>query len=429
MENRFCLFFLFFFAQQAFANIDIEQWQTSNNVPVYFVENHNLPMVDVSVNIQAGSAQDFENKAGLAALTQALLAKGAADMDENTISEKLADLGAVFNGSVSRTHTELNFRTLKENQNATLSIFLDVLTQPFFLEKVFQRERANLRLELQDALTRPHVVTRRAFTRALYPQHPFGELVSAQTLSNITRDDLLEFHRRFYVASNLKIVIVGDLSIQEAQKMAEKIAFALPFGEKTPEINAPLPKESKENIILIHPATQSHILMGQITIARNHPDYFPLLAGNYILGGGGFSSRLMQEVREKEGLAYSVYSAFSAGAHSGTFEIALQTERSQAQKALKLIHNIVENLIKNGISPADLNTAQAYLSGSFPLNLDSNKKVLRQVVHIAQLDLPLDTLNTWQEQIQALTVEKVNAALKKHLQPHTFLTVQTDAKK
>ncbi len=414
------------FSANVWAEITIQQWQSAQNVPVYFVESHNLPIVDVAVSFSAGSALDSPDKAGVANLTQALLNKGAGDKDENALSEKWADLGALLGGGVSRLNTELNLRTLKEKQSEAVELFLDVLTRPFFLEKVFQRERANLRLELQDALTRPNILTRRAFTRALYPDHPYGYLVSTQTLDRITREDLLLFHQRFYVAQNAKIIIVGDLSQKEAENLALKIARELPSGELAPTVSAPPPKKEAEFLNILHPATQSHLLMGQVTIARDHPDYFPLLAGNYILGGGGFASRLMQKVRDKEGLAYSVYSAFSAGVNTGTFEIALQTEQSQAQKALLLVQQIVKDCVANGVTQTELSQAKAFLSGSFPLNLDSNQKVFRQVVHIAQQNLPLDTLNTWQEKINAVTLEEVREALKKHIQPQTFLTVQTD---
>ncbi len=430
MENwKSTLLGLLFLSVSPFlqAEIVIEQWEAEKGVPVYFVENHSLPIVDVSVVINAGSAQDPENRAGVAALTEGLLAKGAGDMDENALSDALADLGAVLGGAAGRLSSEVTLRTLSDNYKKSLSIFLDVLTKPHFTLPVFERERNNLRLELQDALTRPNILARRAFIRALYPNHPFGVLTTDQTLSKITRDDLVKFHQQYYVAANLKIVIVGDLKKSAAKKMANQIAVSFMDGEKTPAITAPQPLKDKETRKVPHPAAQSHILMGQITIARSDPDYFPMLVGNYTLGGGGFASRLMQEVREKEGLAYSVYSAFAAGVESGTFEMALQTERTQAPKALALMNKVVADFVKDGPSDAEVEAAKAYLSGSFPLNIDSNKKIMRQVIHIATHNLPLDTLNTWQARINAVTTDEVKAAYQKHLKPETFLLVQTDA--
>lgn len=422
----FCVFFLCV-SPVVWAEITIEHWMTEKDVPVYFVENHNLPIVDIAVVIDAGSAHDPENRAGVAALTQGLLPKGAGDMDENALSDALADLGAVLGGTTGRLTSEVTLRTLSENHKKALNIFLDVLTQPHFVLPVFERERNNLRLELQDALTRPNILAQRAFIRALYPNHPFGVLTTDATLSRISRDDLVAFHRKFYVAQNLKIVIVGDMKKYAAQKIANQIASAFMQGERAPAIAAPTPLSARETRKVLHPAAQSHILMGQISIARSDPDYFPMLVGNYTLGGGGFASRLMQQVREKEGLAYSVWSSFAAGITSGTFEMALQTERSQAKKALELINKITADFVKDGPTDAEVEAAKAYLSGSFPLNIDSNKKLMRQVVYIATHNLPLDTLNTWQEKVNSVSADAVRAAYQKHLHPETFLLVQTDA--
>ena len=218
-------------------------------------------------------------------------------------------------------------------------------------------------------------------------------------------------------------MIVGDATKQQAEQIAEKIAVNLPNGELAKFPAFPPKTEKSEKIVLDHPATQSHILVGQVGIARDNADYFALIVGNYTLGSGGFQSRLLDEIREKRGLAYSVGSQFNANKHPGSFRISMQTKKENTKQALDLIQKIVSDFVQNGPTDEELKAAKDYLIGSFPLNVDSNSKMLEQVSKIAMLDLPLDTLKVWQENIAKISKEDIIKAFQRNINPQNFVTV------
>lgn len=415
-------------AQNVFAGVKIEHWVSPSGARVYFVESRVLPMLDVQVDFAAGSMFDPVGKSGLAALTRAALDLGAGKLDETAIAEQLADIGANLTGGADTDRASVALRTLsvRDKRDPALDILKTVLHKPLFDAAIFEREKARTIAGLKEAMTRPDSIAGKAFWAAMYPNHPYGRQATPESVAALNRDDLVAFHARYYNAANASITLVGDLSRQEAEKMAEAIAAGLPKGQAAA---LPAPPEAPKGGLtqLAHPASQAHVYIGLPAVERGNPDFFPLLVGNYTLGGGGFVSRLMKEVRDQRGYAYSVYSYFAPLKQTGPFQIGLQTKRSQARDAIKVARDVLEGFLKDGPSEDELAAAKANLTGSFPLRLDSNKKILDNVAVIGFYGLPLDYLDQYQARVQAVTADEIKQAFARRVRPESLITVTVAA--
>jgi zinc protease len=409
----------------AVAGPAIEHWVAPSGARVYFVENHALPMLDVEVNFPAGSARDPAGKPGLASLTQALLDLGVEGMDENAIADRLADLGARVSGGVDKDRASVSLRTLsaRETRDAALDVFRAVLCAPKFPADVFEREKARSVAALKESLTLPGAIAGRAFWAALYPDHAYGRNATPESIAAISRADLERFYREHYGASGASLTIVGDIGRSEAEALAQKLTAKLPVtaGSPSPTAAPGLPVGSEQRIA--HPAAQAHVLIGLPALQRGDPDFFALQVGNYTLGGGGFVSRLMREVREKRGFAYSVYSGFAPLMQPGPFQIGLQTRKEQVDEALGVARETLARFLAEGPDESELQAAKQYLSGSFPSRLDSNGEILDNVAAIGFYGLPLDYLDTYINKVEEVTAADVRAAFARHVKPENLVTV------
>ena len=402
----------------------IESWQTSSGARVLFVENHSLPIVDVQIDFSAGTAHEAEGKAGVASLTQALVDLGVSGMDETQIANRLADLGAQLSGGVDTDRASLRLRTLSmaDKRGLALDMLTAILSRPTFPAEVLEREKARTVAALKESLTRPDVIASRAFWAALYPAHPYGRQATPDSVKAILRDDVIAFHRANYSGSQATVAIVGDLSRAQAASVAEQLTAGLPSGGAMAGIPiVQLPAGGEQRIA--HPALQAHLLLGLPALRRGDPDFFALAVGNYSLGGGGFVSRLMKEVRDKRGLAYSVHSYFLPLQQLGPFQIGLQTKKTQASDALRVSREVLADFLAQGPTEAELQAAKQNLIGSFPLRLDSNRKILENVAMIGFYGLPLDYLDRYPETIERVTAVDIKAAFARHVRPEHLVTV------
>lgn len=415
------------FSISANAAVKIQQWQTSTGAEVYFVENHDLPIVDLSVNFAAGSAHDTAEKSGVAGITKYMMTLGAAGMSDEAIANKMADIGAILGGDFDADRAAFSLRTLSSarEQALALEVFTKVLQQPDFPEAVLTREKARIISGLQEASTQPESISNKAFMAALYGKHPYGldESGDVETVAKINRADLQDFYRQYYSAKGAVIAMMGDLTREQARKIAENITSNLPKSTAiAPIAKVEYPSQAIEKRIA-HPASQSHILLGYPGIKRGDPDLFPLYVGNYILGGGGFVSRLTEEVREKRGLVYSVYSYFMPMADLGPFEIGLQTKKDQANEALKLVRETLDKFMQNGVTESELKAAKANIIGGFPMRIDSNGKILDYLSVIGFYHLPLNYLDEYNQKVAAVTTTQIKDAFNRRLAPENFVTV------
>jgi zinc protease len=304
-------------------------------------------------------------------------------------------------------------------------VFTQILQKPDFPESVLSREKARIISGLQESATQPESISNKAFMSALYENHPYSldESGEIDTVAKIKRDDLQAFYQQYYGAKGAVIAIIGDLTREQATQIAESVSVGLPATPApAPIAQVTISAKSKEQRIA-HPASQSHILLGHTGIKRTDPDLFPLYIGNYILGGGGFVSRLTEEVREKRGLVYSVYSYFMPMAEVGPFQIGLQTKKDQAEAALTLVHETLEKFIKNGVTEAELKAAKANIIGGFPMRIDSNKKILDYLNVIGFYKLPLNYLDEYNKRVEKVTVAQIKDAFNRRLKPENFVTV------
>ncbi len=409
------------------AAVKIQQWQTSAGAEVYFVENHDLPIVDLSVNFAAGSARDSAEKSGLAGITRYLMALGAAGMSDEVIANKMADIGAILGGDFDVDRASFKLRTLSSarEQAQALEVFAKVLQKPDFPEAVLTREKARIISGLQESATQPESISNKAFMTAMYGKHPYsldgsGEV---ESVGNIKREDLQDFYNKHYGAKGAVIAVIGDLTREQANNIAENISNGLPkSADVSPIAKVEYPTAPVEQRIA-HPASQSHILLGYPGIKRGDADLFPLYVGNYILGGGGFVSRLTEEVREKRGLVYSVYSFFMPMAELGPFQIGLQTKKDQANAALKLVHETLDKFLKNGVTEKELIAAKANIIGGFPMRIDSNGKILDYLAVIGFYKLPLNYLDEYNKKVASVTTAQIKEAFNRRLKPANFVTV------
>lgn len=409
------------------AGVKIQQWQTASGSEVYFVENHDLPIVDISVNFAAGSARDSAEKSGLAGIARYMMTLGAAGMSDEKIANKMADIGAILGGDFDADRAGFKLRTLSSEREKTqaLDVFTKILQQPDFPEDVLMREKARIISGLQESATQPESISSKEFMKALYGSHPYSleESGEVDTVAKITRDDLQSFYKQYYGAKGAVVAIIGDLTREQAGVIAETVTAGLPKSAAVSAI--PAVKLSTQSIEkrIAHPASQSHILLGYPGIKRGDPDLFPLYVGNYVLGGGGFVSRLTEEVREKRGLVYSVYSYFMPMAEPGPFQLGLQTKKDQAEDALKLVKETLDNFIKNGITEAELKAAKANIIGGFPMRIDSNSKILDYLAVIGFYKLPLNYLDEYNSNVEKVTVAQIKDAFSRRLKTENFVTI------
>ncbi len=408
-----------------FATPQIQHWQAPSGAQVYFVEDHNLPMLDVAVSFPAGSAYDDAAKKGVAGLTHGLLDLGVQGMSEDDIARKLADIGARVGSSFDADRSSVTLRTLSSaaEREVALDILARVLQQPLFTQDVLAREKTRLIASLREAETKPEFLSEKAFGKAVFGTHPYGWQTEVSDIEKVKRADLLEFFRAHYGAKEAVVALMGDVSRQQAESIAQQLTAKLPQSGSIAALPAVTPLKAGYEQRIPHPASQSHILIGAPGIARNDLDYFPLYVGNYILGGGGFVSRLMNEVREKRGMAYSVYSYFMPMQQPGAFQIGLQTKNEQVDEALRVVRTTVSDFVAKGVTEAELRAAKQNIIGGFPLRIDSNRKILEYLSVIGFYDLPLTYLDDFQKRVEQVDVRSINDAFRRRVDPEAMATV------
>jgi zinc protease len=426
-KSLFALFFTLLVSPAVWAGLNIQHWTTPQGARVYFVENHDLPMLDVSVDFSAGSARDSKQKSGLANLTRHLMGLGAGNYSERDIAEKLADVGAVMSGRLDADRAGFTLRTLsgKADREQAIALLTAILATPRFDAAILEREKARVIAGIEEAATRPETIGAKAFQAALYGDHPYardddGEVDSVRGL---TRDDLTTFHRDYYRTKNMVVSLMGDISRQEAELLASALSAGLPPGETPVPIAPVTPADKGMEKVIPHHATQSHLFMGLPGLKRQDPDYFALHVGNYVLGGGGFDSRLTESIRQKKGLAYSVYSYFIPMEQMGPFQIGLQTRRDATREAVDTARAELARYLAEGPTDAELAQAKNNLIGGFPLRIDSNKKILEYLAVIGFYRLPLDWLDTYSASVAAVTREDILRAFRARVRPEAMMTV------
>jgi len=415
-------------AASAEAGVKIDHWIAESGARVNFVESHALPIVDVAVEFAAGSAYDSREQAGLARLTLAMLRAGSSRYSETEASRRIADAGAQLQENFDLDRAGFALRSLSsgaERKTATQTL-ADMLQSPLFPAEAFEREKARAIANAREAETQPDRVAERRLYALMYPAHPYGFSETPDTLASIGREDVERHYRNCYGSARAVVTIVGDLDRGAAKALAEELTSRLSKGLDSalaPVVTPP----AGAALRVAHPSTQSHVLLGVAALTRADPDYFPLFVGNYSLGGGGFMSRLLREIREKRGYAYSVYSYFRPYEREGPFQVGLETRRDQAREALEVARSVVGEFVMHGPTEAELKAAKKSLVGGFPLRIDTNRKILDQIAVIGFYRLPLDWLDEFPARVQGVTLAQVKSAFARRIDPEKLSIVVVGA--
>lgn len=404
----------------------IQNWTTDNGLAVYYVHVPELPMIDLRLTFDAGSARDGE-KLGVAGLTSAMLDSGTKKLNADQLAEAFESVGAEFSSGSARDMAWITLRslTLPDEQKKAIATWMDVIKSSAFPEKDFQRLIKQSLVALQAEKQSPAAIANKAFYKHLYGDHPYAlpQNGNEDTIKAMKVEDLKTYYARYFVAKNGQLAIVGAIKRAAAETLAKQVASTLKAGEKAKAIPAVKPLQKSKTVRIEFPSSQSHIMIGQSGTKRGDKDYFALYLGNHGLGGSGFTSRLMKEVRVKRGLSYSVYSYFISMREAGPFLLGLQTKNSQVDEAIKVATDVVKTFQKEGASEAQLQASKTNITGGFPLRTASNDDIIGYIAMIGFYGLPLDYLDTFTGTIDKISRDEVVDAYKRRLHPDKFLTV------
>ena len=422
---------LVIFSSSAFSAATIEHWQTEKGTRVYFVPTDSLPMADIQVIFDAGSARDGA-QFGLSALTTGMLDTGAGDWNAEDIAQRFENVGANFGAASSIDMANVTLRTLTEKPlfDKAIETMRVILSKPRFAETDFQREKNRTLAALKQREESPAELASMTFYSAVYGEHPYAHpnLGVLNTVEQFTTNDTKNFYKTYFTASNAIVVIVGNLSKTQAEQTANLLVSDLPQGSKPaplPDVPA-LTKATTQHIEF--PSTQTHVLVGLTGTYRKDPDYFTLYVGNHILGGGSLVSKLFDEVREKRGLAYSASSAFMPLLKEGVFVASLQTRNDQTTQALAVLNQTLVDFVKNGVTETELTATKNNIVGGFAMKFDTNKELANYVSMIGFYQMPLDYLDTFQQNIQNVTVAQIADAFKRRVDLTHLQTVTVGKK-
>ncbi len=412
-------------APPLWAGPQIQNWYTANGARVLFVAAPELPMLDVRVVLNAAGAR--EAKPGVASLTNAMLTQGAGEWNADRIAERMEGVGSNVSTGSLRDMAWMSLRTLTREPalSTSLETMSQVLGRPTFPPADLERLRKATLVALRQSEQKPGSVGKKAFYRAVYGEHPYAgdPLGTRESVEALAREDLLSHYRRYYVANNAVVAIVGAVSRDQAKKIAEQVTAGLAAGAAA----SPLPPVADPAAARLQrldfPSSQSHLYIGQPGMSRNDPDYFVLYVGNHILGGSGLVSLLSDEVREKRGLSYSVYSHFLPMQERGPFMMGLQTKNAQAEQAREVLLETLYSFMEQGPTAEELTAAKQNITGGFPLRIASNSKIAEYLSLIGFYDLPLDYLDRFNARVEAVTAEQIRDTFARRLHPERFVTI------
>jgi len=400
--------------------------QLPNNLVWLFSQQSELPLVTLELIIKAGTLEEPPGKEGLANLTASLLLNGTKSRPSAKIAEELDFMGAHLGAAGGDDFATVSLTVLKKDLGPALDLFKDILLNSIFPVAEMQRKVSQFKAALTSDEDEPMVVASRAFAKNLYGSFPYGHPVrgTVQGLSAITRNDLVDFHRQYYRPNNAVLSLVGDLTLDEARQWVTK-TFGAWAATPIPAAKLPPipPLTQRREVVIDKDISQANIVLGNLGITRKNPDFYAFQVMNYILGGGGFSSRLMDDIRVNRGLAYSVYSAFSPGLEPGPFAVALETKNASAAEAINQVVAQLNRIRTQAVTAEELKDAKSYLVGSFSRKMDSMSKRAWLLGYVEVYGLGLDYPWRYPEFIQHLTPADIQQVADKYIHPEKYLLV------
>lgn len=417
--------YCFIFVSQAHA-LDAERTVLDNELILLTVERNNLPIVKVTVGVKAGSLAESEEKAGLAHLTASLLASGTGKRTSQEISEEIDFVGGSIGASGGDDYITVNLSVLKKDIDIGFDLLSDIILHPSFPEDELNKKRERIKGSLKAREEDPGFVASREFDKAVFGSHPYGRLVTgtAETLDRISREDLLRFHAAYYAPNNSIMAVVGDITSSEVKELISKYFSQWEADQITmpplPELN----NDGERKFITIDKdLTQANIILGHMGVSRVNPDYYSLSVMNYILGGGGFASRLMQNIREEKGLAYDIHSFFAADKYGGSFQVRFQTKNDSANLAVNEILDEIKMIRTEYVSETELSDAKSFLTGSFPMRIETSQRIAAFLVAVEYYGLGVDYIENFPSYIHSVTKEDILRVAKQYLHPGKIVLV------
>lgn len=424
--TSFLCLLLISFSSVVTASPKFEHWTLDSGLRVYYVDIQDLPMLDIKVTFDAGSARDGK-KAGIANLTMSMLDSGAAGMNADQLAEVFESVGARFYASASKDMANIGLRTitLEKPFKKALDNWLAVIKSPDFPKTDFERLQKQMKVSFESSKQRPGSIAGEAFYKNLYGDHPYARPTRGfeETVAAMTTEDLQAFYDQYMVEENAMVTIVGAVSRQEAEVLAQRVADVLPKGKKAEPIAEVKPLTEAKTVHIPFPSSQAHILVGQTGYKRGDPDYFKLYLANHPFGGSGFTSRLMKEVRVKRGLSYSVYSYFSPSRELGPFVMGLQTKIEQIDEARTVLADLLKTYLKDGATADEIEGSKLNITGGFPMNIAGNGNIGNYADVIGFFDLPLNYLDLFTDRVNAVTNEEAADAMRRRINPDALLTI------
>ena len=397
----------------------------NNGMVLLTSEQRALPMVSIELLIAAGSRYEPADQAGLANLTSKLLIYGTKQRTALQISDTLDFIGASLEAGCGQDTASVSMTVLKKDLAAGLELLADVLTQSTFPQAEIDRQKQAIIASIRAAEEEPGIVAAKAFAAALFPAGPYGRPVegSEASLKALQQKSLRDFFARNYRPNRSIIAVVGDVSEQEIAKALNGAFRTWAKGEPSGQPLVPAKVGESKVLRINKDLTQANIVLGHNGVARGNPDYYALQVMNYVLGGGGFSSRAMDSIRNERGLAYSVYSYFAAEKSHGAFEFIMQTKNETALEAIRIATEEMRRMREQPVAEQELSEAKDYLIGSFPLRFDTNRKVAGFLSQVEYFELGLDYPDRYADLIRKVTRDDVQRVAKQYLQPERLITV------
>ncbi len=389
---------------------EIQEVRSPGGITAWLVEERSIPMLAVEMHFRGGASLDPEGKEGLANLLSGLLDEGAGDLDSQAFQGRLEDLAISLSFDAGRDGFSGSMRTLTENTDEAFRLLRLSLTEPRFDPEPVERIRSQVITGIRSRVQNPNTIAGRILFQKIYPDHPYGRPArgTSDSVAAVTVEDLRAFVEGRFAKENLIVGVVGDISAERLAGLLDKTFGDLPDtatnGVVVPDVVSALDGGVE---VIRRPIPQSVLIWAMPGIKRNDPDYFAAALMNRVLGGGSFTSRLYTEVREKRGLAYSVYSAIVPYQHSGLVLGGVGTQNGQLAESLSLIRAEIEKIAREGITAEELEAAKTYTTGAFPLSLTSNARIANMLVTLQVLDLGIDYLDRRASLVNQVTLDDI----------------------
>ncbi len=419
-----CVFSIYLLMARPAIAIDIQRVTSPGGIEAWLVEQHTIPLIAMDFAFKGGAKLDPAGKVGLTTLAAALIDEGAGEMDSQAFQKRLEEQAIRLGFQADHDAFRGSLQTLTENSDEAFRLTRLALSAPRFDAEPVTRIKAQLLAGLQQADEDPDAIANKAWFAAAFPNHPYGRPAEGEAghIERISADDLRQFTARQITRDQLLIAVVGDIDAARLGQLLDATFGELPksSGESTPELVIPAVNKT---LVIKRDIPQTVMVFGLPGLLRKDPDFIPAYVMNYILGSGGFNSRLTVEIREKRGLAYSVYSHLAPLAQSGLFIGGVATQNERANETVALLRQELARMRGEGVTPQELEDAKTYLTGSFPLRFDSNAKIAEQLLGLQLEDMGIDYLDRRNDLVRAVTREDVNRVAKRLLNAENLLLV------